>query len=616
MPDTLTKLTIAIALAVGGISLLFLVFGSKEIRADGWQERQPSASNARPGQVGALAALTTTVQDFFLPGTQPGQLTDTITIPASCDTCHTEPIYNRWRGSMMSQSGRDPLMWAALAIANQDAPGAGEYCLRCHVSKGWLEGRSDPHDGSALQPADLEAGVACETCHRLVDAIASPDDEAKDIDAAIRSQLALSGTLPLTTHQGSAMMIVDPADRRRGPFDVSPPHGALQTDLMAQTSDSVTRSRLCGTCHNVDNPALSWNNNPPGGGPPQFWPNSFNQPAPSFAKGKLFPLERTFDEWLNSQYATTGVFAPQFAGEKPDGIVGACQDCHMPRLTGVAADLANPVFRDCQPEPTGTGCLPEHEFVGGNAWVPQILQDTRWRLNSAADAAELNTTVVRARQFLQKAATMTATLTLSGPTKIATVRVVNQTGHKLPTGYPEGRRMWLNLKAYDGSNKLVYQSGAYNSNTAALTKDTAIKIYEVKLGLTPELATVAGLPAGESFHFVLNNTVIKDNRIPPRGYTQAAFNQPGLRPVGAVYANGQYWDETVYTVPSNTRRIVATLYYQTSSKEYIDFLRTNGGADGATLGQLWDDLKSPPEKVATASASILTTMTYLPIVFK
>jgi hypothetical protein len=335
-----------------------------------------------------------------------------------------------------------------------------------------------------------------------------------------------------------------------------------------------------------------------------------NQAAPSFDKGNLFPIERTFDEWLNSQYATTGVYAPQFAGAKPDGIVGACPDCHLPRLTGKAAeDFVNPVFRDCQT----TGCLPEHELVGGNTWVPQLLQDTRWRLHSLADTVHLNNTVLRARAMLQRAATLTVTLTLSGSAKIATVRIINQTGHKLPTGYPEGRRMWLNLKAYDPNNNLIYESGAYDFNTAVLTQDANAKIYEANFGLTPQLAAVAGLPAGESFHFVLNNTVIKDNRIPPRGYTQAAFDQPGLRPVAATYVDGQYWDDTTYPVPNQTNRVVATLYYQTASKEYIDFLRANGGSDGTTLGTLWDTLKSPPEVMATATSP---DSLYLPIILK
>jgi hypothetical protein len=363
---------------------------------------------------------------------------------------------------------------------------------------------------------------------------------------------------------------------------------------------------MCGTCHNVDNPTLSWDS-----GRNQYWPNQSDLKAASFAKGDLFPLERTYDEWLKSTYATSGVYAPQFAGSKPDGIVRACQDCHMRRSTGKAAvDNQNPVDRDC----LTTGCLPEHDLVGGNTWAPQLLQDNRWRLNAGSDAADLNETILRARTMLHRAASLNATLTTAGPNKLATVRVTNETGHKLPTGYPEGRRIWLNLKAYDDGNTLIYESAAYDPASGVLSQDTAAKIYEVKQGITPELAALLNLPAGASFHFVLNNTVIKDNRIPPRGYTQAAYDEPGLRPVGTTFADGQHWDETVYTLPGATTRVVATLYYQTSSKEYIDFLREKGGIDGATVGQLWDSSKSPPEVMAVAIVPRLPT--YLPVISK
>lgn len=456
--------------------------------------------------------LTTTHKDFFLPGTQPGTIIDSILSPGTCDVCHTEPIYNKWRGSMMSQAGKDPLMWAALAIANNDAPESGDYCLRCHTPKGWLEGRSHPPDGSALQPADLEAGVTCEICHRMVDPVASSGDQAREIDQATRT--ALTTTLP-TDHSGNAMLIIDPLDNRRGPFSlgidfVFHPVGTYQTDLLGRIqNDYITRSRLCSTCHNVDNPVLSWD-----ASRGQFWPNENDQPSPSVDKGELFPIETTFDEWLNSQYATTGVYAPQFAGQIPDGIVGACQDCHLPRSTGLAAEESFfPVFRDCET----TGCLPVHEMIGGNSWAPQLLLDDRWRLNSLNETENLNTSVLLARQMLRKAATMTVTLTTAADgEKIANVRVVNQTGHKLPTGYPEGRRLWLNLKAYDSQGVMIYESGAYDPNTGVLTEDDDIKVYEAKQGLTPELAALVDLPPGESFHFVLNNTVIIDNRIPPR----------------------------------------------------------------------------------------------------
>ncbi|MBK8045990.1 MAG: cadherin-like domain-containing protein [Anaerolineales bacterium] len=112
------------------------------------------------------------------------------------------------------------------------------------------------------------------------------------------------------------------------------------------------------------------------------------------------------------------------------------------------------------------------------------------------------------------------------------------------------------------------------------------------------MATVLGKQAGESFHFVLNNTILKDNRIPPRGFTNPAFDRPGMRPIGATYADGQHWDDLNFVLPAQTTRVRATLYYQLSSKEYVDFLRTMGGPDGVTLGTMWDDLKSPPEAMA------------------
>ena len=267
----------------------------------------------------------------------------------------------------------------------------------------------------------------------------------------------------------------------------------------------------------------------------------------------------------------------------------------MTRQTGYAAEMTfGPVYRNC----TTTGCLPAHVFVGGNTWIPRILQNTDWRLHSQEDATMLNKTAAEAESMLRRAATLEVTLEPAGAQKVATVRVINETGHKLPTGYPEGRRMWLNLRAFNAAGQLIYQSGAYNLTTGKLTEDAAIKVYEAKQGLTPQLANLVGLPAGPTFHFALNNTTYKDNRIPPRGYTVAAFDQPGLRPVGATFANGQYWDDTVYTVPAATVRVVATLYYQTASSDYIDFLRELGGPDGEMMGILWDDDKSPPVVVA------------------
>lgn len=266
---------------------------------------------------------------FSFPGTQPGDLTLPLQTSVDCDICHSEPIYDRWRGSLMSQSGRDPLMWAVLHAANNDAPNAGEYCLRCHTPKGWYDGRSHRPDGSALQGEDINRGVAYALCHRMVDPVVSTTiDEAYTIDEAIRATLA--EPIP-TDFQGSGAIIVDPEDHRRGPFSFGgalPYHSSYQTDFLNQTGLALTRSRFYGSCHHVYNPILSWD-----------------------------PLR------------------------------------------------------------------------------------------------------------------------------------------------------------------------------------------------------------GESFHFLLNNTVVKDNRIPPQGYTVAQYDRPGLRPVGAAYQDGQSWDETQYLLPESTDLVHALLYY-------------------------------------------------------
>ncbi|MBT8259640.1 MAG: T9SS type A sorting domain-containing protein, partial [Bacteroidia bacterium] len=172
--------------------------------------------------------------------------------------------------------------------------------------------------------------------------------------------------------------------------------------------------------------------------------------------------------------------------------------------------------------------------------------------------------------------------------------IINETGHKLPSGYPEGRRIWINLKAFDIADNLLFESGAYDSSTGTLNLVNT-KIYEAKLGMSQNVADIANAngtgtySAGESFHFALNNMVIKDNRIPPRGFTNANFEAVQAAPVGYSYADGDYSDETYYTVPEDTYRIEVKLFYQTTSKEYIEFLRDENVTDtkGQELYDLW-----------------------------
>ena len=82
---------------------------------------------------------------FFLPGyAAGGTARATSHLPVDCDICHSEPIYDRWRGSMMSQAGRDPLMWAALGVANVDAPELGRLLPALPHAQGLAGGAQPP----------------------------------------------------------------------------------------------------------------------------------------------------------------------------------------------------------------------------------------------------------------------------------------------------------------------------------------------------------------------------------------------------------------------------------------------------------------------------------------
>lgn len=552
--------------------------------ADGHTAADSSDANfaitATPGGI-----APTTLRDFQMPGTQPLQVGDLASHDV-CYTCHggydaaVEPGRN-FRGIMMAQAARDPLFYACLAVAEQDAPSAGDLCIRCHSPQAWLSGKSQPTSGARIDAATRD-GVNCDFCHRLVDPIyqpgVNPPEDQAVLDAMPPAQR------PTTYSNGQ--YVLDGQARPRGPFsDAEPPHSFL-------ASSFHTRSEMCGTCHDVSNPVYERVNGA------RYAPGPLDAPATSFASGVLLPLERTFSEWKNSSYPA-GVYAPDFAGNAPGGIVSSCQDCHTRQVTGQGCNSPGAPVRNN---------LPLHDFTGGNTFIGSVVAAL---YPGETDAAALAAGSARAEATLQKAATLDLSLAAEGDSVRATVRVTNRTGHKLPTGYPEGRRMWLNIEARDSNGALLYASCPYDTSTGVLTPGPQARVYEMLLGISKAVAPVFGLPHGASFHFALNDSLYKDNRIPPLGFTNAAFDAFGGKPAdpelpGTRYPDGQNWDESTLALPVGTATVTATLYYQTTSKEYVEFLRdanvTNGA--GTALFNAWNShSRSTPVVMATKSTS-------------
>ncbi|HET9328648.1 MAG TPA: FlgD immunoglobulin-like domain containing protein [Candidatus Eisenbacteria bacterium] len=537
--------------------------------------------------------VATTLRDFIQPGTQPLDVGEVF--PSQlCLSCHggyqadVEP--GAWKGTMMANAGRDPLFYACLAIAEQDAPASGDLCIRCHAAVGWLNGHSVPTDGSRLT-ADDRDGVNCALCHRMVDPIYQPGVSPPS------DQAILNGLLPAhrPTGHSNGQYVIDPdVNMRRGPFsDAAAPHPSLESNFHR-------RSDLCATCHDVSNPVFIRTAGA------DYAPGPLDQRTDSLGVHGVMPIERTFSEWQNSAFPA-GVFSPTFAGSKPDGIVSICQDCHERDVVGQGCDPQR--FPNA---PTRSN-LPFHDMTGGNAWMPMALGLSNLYPGEIDPAAQLQA-AHRATEMLRKAATMEV---IQGPapddSHFVQVKITNHTGHKLPTGYPEGRRMWLEVRVRDANGAIIYHSGAYEAATATLTEDPHAVVYEKHLGLSPAWAAQLGLPAGPSFHFVLNDTVYKDNRIPPLGFTIAAFEKFGGAPVDPgrsdqpPYVDGQNWDIATYVVPPNARSAAVTLKYQSASREYIEFLRDENTTNdaGQQLYDLWSAHgKSEPVVMAYDSIGI------------
>ncbi len=609
----------------------------------------------------SLAILVANTTPFFAippeiqqPGTQPLEAL-LLQSPVSCAGCHgfydpdVEP-YENWEGSMMAQAGRDPVFWAALAIAEGDAPGSGNYCIRCHSPRGWHEGRASTTDGSALSQASDQNGIECAICHNMVNPDAS---EHAGIQNA--PYIANDGGLPAEGFYGSGMMVLAGNQTRYGPYaSTAAGHAYAQSQFHRS-------AKVCGTCHDVSNPLvgdLAAGN----GAPIPLAPGTYSgvpgspvatKAAFNNAPYKYGVVERTFSEHMSSSLSTTPITS--YATLPADIQRGAIQRAHdQALLAGTNGNYEDGQTRyfncqGCHMEPVvGEGAafgiaplrydLPKHDLTGGNTWAPDAI---RWLDNQSPSllrlgagitpsmSASMDRGILRARATLQRA----AALDITGDT----LRVTNLTGHKLITGYPEGRRMWLRTTWRDEQGNLLREDGGYQSFTSTVNGtpysvnsivDPNARVYETKMGITQDwalqllssgvspttpltfdrvtgavtltLIQLASAPAGseaETFHFVLNNKVLADNRIPPYGMSHAAAQPRNCLPTpptqyGNPGAAGTYdhFDDVQLAPPAGATRADVDLLYQTSSWEYIQFLKLANPASSSFLASAGDEL--------------------------
>ena len=291
--------------------------------------------------------------------------------------------------------------------------------------------------------------------------------------------------------------------------------------------------------------------------------------------GRAFPEQTPYLEWRNSD------FNDEVEGADPDE-ARSCQECHMAALpkTRIARSPMGFDFRI--PEREG---YRSHAFVGGNAFMLDMLREHRDDLYVEAEPEQLRAMAAATREQL---ANRTATLTLGDVSErdgmlSFDVRVQNRAGHKFPTGYP-ARRAWLRVEVLVGE-EVVFSSGAVDQEGRLLGVTDELRIPHTSTIRSPSDVVVYEMVADDvdgapTTSLTEMASRRKDTRLLPRGFQVDGPLARDIEPVGlgddADFVAGG--DRVRCEVPLPARavgrwQVRASLLYQSVPPAWVDALR-------------------------------------------
>jgi hypothetical protein len=350
-----------------------------------------------------------------------------------------------------------------------------------------------------------KSGIVCEVCHTYVESRYTPYHNFQKSGTEYVSTPGIQPreTLVAPTHQ-DMLPVPDPTQPNlgwgvgAGSYRLSPhalnlperfgpltntnhsatpdPYvsGVFKTDVPYQQGNFLIhkgyyhvmfeRAEFCSACHDVTNPLTIKND------------------LGKWVGG--FPIERTYTEWLTSRYADrpgNPYFDPNFKRD--------CQTCHMQQDYGHPG-TAQTLYTGTGPQAPLTGkvwpggadrpVVYSHHFIGGNSYITRLLgadldaqgkvapypQLSAYSFSSASDTSPYHNAywlttdkgpATHHARFAWDRLRNVVTLTLSGPisadagtTQPLHLSVSNTgSGHKFPSGFPEGRNAWVALRAFD-----------------------------------------------------------------------------------------------------------------------------------------------------------------------
>lgn len=565
--------------------------------ADGGQEPAAPDTTTQPEaslQDGAVSPDSSAIPlppidpSLLNPRTPTNHSLDTLHFSGSqnCVMCHNGlkdsknqdvSIVTAWSSTMMANSSRDPLWQAKFKSELSRLPALGKViadkCTRCHAPMANHEGKLEKRDihvnaGGLLDPNSplfhrAMEGVSCTVCHQIQNT------------PTFGTAAAMSGKFTLPTYTSKSERVLF------GPYDnlFSNPM-VMHVSYKPQYSSHIQSSKLCASCHNLKTPFVDAKGN--------VIPKTPEQE---------FPEQMIYSEWEHSSYSK--------------GTMGqSCQGCHMKRAQGVKISNRPPWL-------TARQNFGQHMFVGANVFMLSMLGQNRQLLGITAN--NFATTIQEAKTMLRSSATLRWTeKRFQNGELLLKLAINNQSGHKLPTGFPS-RRVYVHLKVTNAQGAVVFESGKteafgrivgvdadedakrYEAHHEEITSPQQVQVYEAVMNNTDKAVTYTLLRA---------SGYLKDNRLLPAGFKKATAPKDiqvwGKAAQDTNFDQGQ--DVVTYRIanlPAGTYQVSAELNYQTLGYRFAQDLFRDNQKDEVKLFQyLWSKAPSYHETIASLTATV------------
>lgn len=493
----------------------------------------------------------------------------------NCEMCHgasnfalrdeqgydVSPVTN-WRSTMLANSSNDPFWRAKVkheGLSNPEHKNALEnVCTRCHAPMGMMNALLNnlpEYNIDSLKHDEMgQDGISCNLCHQITD---------------LNEQL-FSGTYEINKQKEIYGPYTNPITQQM----------FMNTGFTPVYNEIINDSKLCGSCHTLITNSVDEDG--------EFTGNTFIEQA-------------LYHEWENSIYAAQNI---------------SCQACHIPQINESIKISSRPGFI------TGRQPFGIHSFIGGNSFMLNLLNSNHEELGLAGGTENFETTIQQTKTMLTQN-TINLDIYEASRTNdsiFIEVSLKNTAGHKFPTGFPS-RRAYLEFLVIANSDTL-FHSG--NKNSVALnhdddeefephykkiTRENQVQIFEFVMGDSEGEVTTILERAFEP---------LKDNRIPPEGFSQNHTNYDTVRVVGSAINDADYLNESgtekiIYAFPKSIFKTSAylktILHYETVPESWLKdlFEYSEDDEDIQSFKKMYHKIQRKSEIVAKDSMYLAIT---------